>query len=123
MEFLKNFNIHHQEFVIKPADKGGAIIIWSTIDYEKEALCQLSDKKYYEKIQAHPDTIILTQTNTITKYVKDLFEYGDIDHKTLQYLLPPTPPCTPIFYLLPKVHKPNKFISSLCLLSCVTLSK
>ena len=30
MEFLKNFNIHHQEFVIKPADKRGAIVIWST---------------------------------------------------------------------------------------------
>ncbi len=44
MEFLKKFNIHHQEFVIKPADKGGAIVIWSTTDYEKEALSQLSDK-------------------------------------------------------------------------------
>ena len=97
MEFLKKFNIHHQEFVIKPADKGGAIVIWSTTDYEKEALSQLSDKKYYERIQAHPDTIIPTQTNTITKYVKDLFKYGDIDHKTLKYL----------FYLLPKIHKPN----------------
>ena len=46
MEFLKKFNINHQEFVIKPADKGGAIVIWSTTDYEKEALSQLSDKKY-----------------------------------------------------------------------------
>ncbi len=107
MEFLKKINIYHQEFVIKPADKGGAIVIWSTTDYEKEALSQLSDKKYYERIQAHPDTIIPTQTNTITKYVKDLFKYGDIDHKTLKYLLPPTPPRTPIFYLLPKIHKPN----------------
>ena len=45
-----------------------------SLNHEKEALLQLSDKKYYETIQAHPDTIV-TQTNTITKYVKDLFEY------------------------------------------------
>ena len=48
-----------------------------------------------------------TQTTKITKYVKDLFKFGDIDYKTLQYLLPPTPPHTPIFYLLPKLHKPG----------------
>ena len=40
-------------------------------------------------------------------YVKNLFKFGDTDYKTLQYLLPPTQPCTPIFYLLPKIHKPG----------------
>ena len=107
MSFLTNYNIHNQEYVIKPADKGGAIVIWSTTDYEKEALSQLNDNKYYEKIQAQPDMIITAQTNTITNYVKDLFKFGDIDYKTLKYLLPPSPPRIPIFYLLPKIHKPN----------------
>jgi bisphosphoglycerate-dependent phosphoglycerate mutase len=57
-----------------------------------------------KKIQAQPDMIISAQTNTITNYVKDLFKFGDIDYKTLKYLLPPR---IPIFYLLPKIHKPN----------------
>ncbi len=105
--FLATYNIHNQKYVIKPADKGGAIVIWSTTDYEKEALSQLNDNKYYEYVPANSTTVISTQTTKITKYVKDLFKFGDIDYKTLQYLLPPTPPRTPIFYLLPKIHKPG----------------
>jgi hypothetical protein len=56
MSFLTNYNIHNQEYVIKPADKGGAIVIWSTTDYEKEALSQLNDNKYYEKYYDHHST-------------------------------------------------------------------
>ena len=47
--FLATYNIQNQKYVIKPADKGGAIVIWSTTDYEKEALSQLNDSKYYTK--------------------------------------------------------------------------
>ena len=107
INFLATYNIHNQKYVIKPADKGGAIVIWSTTDYEKEALSQLNDNKYYEYIPMNPTTIISEQTTRITRYVKDLFKFGDIDYKTLQHLLPPTPPRTPIFYLLPKIHKPG----------------
>ena len=102
IKFLATHNIHNQKDVIKPADKGGAIIIWSTTDYEKEALSQLNDKKYYEYIQANSTTVISNQTTKITQYVKELYKFGDIDYKTLQYLLPPSPPRTPIFYLLQK---------------------
>ena len=105
--FLATYNIHNQKYVIKPADKGGAIVIWSTTDYGKEALSQLNDNKYYEYVPANSTTVISTQTTKIAKNVKDLFKFGDIDYKTLQYLLPPTPPRTPIFYLLPKIHKPG----------------
>ena len=101
LNFLATYNIHNQKYVIKPADKGCAIVIWSTTDYENEALSQLNDNKYYERI------VISKQTTKITKYVKDLYKFGDIDYKTLQYLIPPSPPRTPIFYLLPKIHKPN----------------
>ena len=54
IKFLATYNIHNQKYVIKPADKGGAIIIWSTTDNEKEALSQLNDNKYYEHIPANP---------------------------------------------------------------------
>ena len=49
LAFLTNYNIHNQEYAIKPADKGVTIVIWSTTDYEKEALSQVDDNKYYEK--------------------------------------------------------------------------
>ena len=55
----------------------------------------------------NPRTIISEQTTRITRYVKDLFKFGDTHYKTLQHLLPPTPPQTRIFYLLPKIHKPG----------------
>ena len=106
-DFFSNYDIHNQNFVIKPADKGGAIVIWSNEDYEQEAHSQLNDKKYYEFIQTPPDHAIMTQTTSITNYLKALFKFGDIDYKTLQYLKPSSPPRTPIFYLLPKIHKPN----------------
>ena len=105
--FLATYNIRNQKYVIKPADKGVAIVIWSTTDYEKAALSQLNDSKYYEHIPANSNTVISKQTTKITKYVKDLSKFGDIDYKTLQYLIPPSPPRTPIFYLLPKIHKPG----------------
>ena len=38
--------------VIKPADKGGAIVIMNKEDYVKECLRQLSDKKHYKKLTA-----------------------------------------------------------------------
>jgi hypothetical protein len=53
--------------VLKPADKGGAIVIWSTTDYEKEALSQLNDNKYYEYVPANSTTVIATQKSLCQK--------------------------------------------------------
>ena len=39
------------------------------MDYEKEALSQFNDTKYYETIHGAGDTVITTQTSTITKYL------------------------------------------------------
>ena len=41
-ELSKNRNI-----VIKPADKGGAVIVMDTTDYINEGFRQLSDSKFY----------------------------------------------------------------------------
>ena len=37
--------------VIKPADKGSAVVVWDRTDYLKEAERQLSDDKTYEEIR------------------------------------------------------------------------
>ena len=38
-----------KDFVVKPVDKGGKIVIWPIEQYLKEAERQLSDTKYYEQ--------------------------------------------------------------------------
>ena len=40
--------------VIKPADKGGAVVIMNKVDYINEGLPQLQDTKFYRKITKDP---------------------------------------------------------------------
>lgn len=42
---------NNREIVIKSADKGRATVILNTIDYVKEAKCQLDNEIYYNKIE------------------------------------------------------------------------
>ncbi|CAJ0961150.1 unnamed protein product [Ranitomeya imitator] len=87
--------------VIKLADKGGAIVIMDRTDYLEEAHRQLSDVEVYKVISHNP-------LDTIVRKIKTLLEVheheGTIDKKLKNFLLK-TDPITPVFYLLPKVHK------------------
>ena len=38
------------DIVIKPADKGGAVVVWRTDLYKQEAFRQLADTKFYAKV-------------------------------------------------------------------------
>ena len=40
--------------MIKEADKGGALVIMNRLDYEKECLSQLSNKKFFEELPSNP---------------------------------------------------------------------
>ena len=40
--------------VIKPADKGGAVVVWARPLYIQEAQKQLSDQRFYENLSADP---------------------------------------------------------------------
>ena len=46
-----------KDIVIRAADKGGALVVWRTDLYQKEALRQLSDTSFYQKI-----SLLLTNT-------------------------------------------------------------
>ena len=58
-----NYNLSEKEYlvmpsqqndrsvIIKPADKGFAVVVWDRTDYLKEAERQLSDEKTYEEIR------------------------------------------------------------------------
>ena len=44
----------NNDIVIKPADKGGSIVIMNTKDYTAEAERQLNNPDHYEKLQEDP---------------------------------------------------------------------
>ncbi len=87
--------------VIKPADKGSAVVILSIADYIREAEHQLSDTKFYKK----EDTNLTHEFNKDVKKELDLmFLNGEIGEKCYNYLYVENPR-TALFYLLPKIHK------------------
>ncbi len=59
--FVKNIAkrlIHQTDFFIIEADKGGAVVLWSKSDYEKEAIRQLSDTSTYEPINPESNKLV-----------------------------------------------------------------
>lgn len=96
---LKN----NREVVIKPADKGGAIVIVDREAYITEAYRQLNNPKYYRKLGA---PIYLDNIDKINDILKLLLERNVIDAKQFAYLSADREKCRErIFYLLPKIHK------------------
>lgn len=114
-KFLK-YNLSHGELyalhalkndpriIIKPADKGGAVVIMDRILYASEAKRQLYNTKYYKRIERPlaSSTILL-----IDSILTDMFALNFISAKQFAYLHPSLPSQTRAFYLLPKVHKPR----------------
>lgn len=94
----------NRDIIIKPADKGGATVIMNRTDYRKEALRQLSNQKYYQRINEPRG-----HTNQI--YIRDRLQVllfkGFIDLPTLHYLGGPENFDVRQLYLLPKIHKPK----------------
>ena len=98
---LKNLS-KRNDIVVKSADKGGAVVVWWSDLYQKEALRQLSDTSFYAKIQKD-----LTSTNQ--KLVKDTIQNIIVNQElpdTATNLIITTPR-TSCIYFLPKIHKPN----------------
>jgi len=94
----------NRDLVIKPADKGSAIVVWGRKDYVKEADKQLSDEAVYEKCASNPLTNV---NNEIKEVLNDMQNKKEIDKKTKNYLLVNKPQLGR-FYLLPKIHKRTK---------------
>ena len=90
-----------KEITIKPADKGGAIVIQNTVDYIKEADRQFGDQKTYKKLELNPTADFQKEIDeTLTKLVKN----GEISQR-VKKMLSNGNPKTPNIYFLPKIHK------------------
>ena len=93
--------MNRNDIIICNADKGGAVVILDVEDYIQEAMRQLNDTDHYKKLPN--DTTMLhceLVNNTIEKFKKA----GKLKDK-LADGLKVTEPRTPLFYLLPKIHK------------------
>lgn len=89
--------------VIKPADKGGAVVILNKNDYLKEGQRQLTDKTFYRKLAADPTIQFEAE---IIDALKSLLDDGKITHAMYKLMVPHNSK-PGRFYLLPKIHKEN----------------
>ena len=92
---------NNQHIVVKPADKGSAIVIMNRTDYITEATRQLSDTKFYTKTQVDLNG---THNNKITQTLSTMLRNDEIAQSVYRNLVPKD--CkTPAFYFLPTIHK------------------
>ena len=77
-----------QDIVIKPADKGSAVVVLKKSDYLKEAERQLRNEDHYQKIGKDPTPFY---TAEIRKVVAKMYMNGAIDKKVKNFLCPSSP--------------------------------
>ena len=112
-----------RDIVIKPADKGGAIVLWNKELYLQECYRQLNNTNFYRKLNKDNT---LTHNNKVKKIVNELIEQQSLPPEAKVLAIPPSELGAPTFYLLPKIHKmktpsdtpPGRPIVSAC--SCPT---
>ena len=93
--------MNRTDIIICNADKGGATVIMDVNDYIKEANRQLNDETHYKELQSDPTTTHLRIVNdTIERFKKE-----KLINEKLANSLKITEARTPLFYLLPKIHK------------------
>ncbi|XP_077131129.1 uncharacterized protein LOC143785876 [Ranitomeya variabilis] len=90
-----------RDIVIKPADKGGNIIIQSTRMYEREAFRQLRDSSCYKRLTYNPT---LSFQSELQEILERAFQEGVISKELRTHLIPIYPK-TACIYFTPKIHK------------------
>ena len=98
LKYLKK----RDDLVFKKADKGSSIVIMEREFYIQEAMRQLNDTQYYQKISepVYPSTFI-----RVNDILDQLCKNGILDKKQVKYLRPDENAKPRTFYLLPKIHK------------------
>ena len=92
---------NNSEIIIKPADKGGCIVIQNIQDYIREAQRQLSDPKFY---RSEPHDLTSKHNDKVIALVEELLHREAISQKVANFLVFDEPR-TACIYFLPKIHK------------------
>ena len=98
---LKELKVLSSQVIIKPADKGSAVVLQNRQDYLEEGLRQLSDPHFYRKV---PRDLSADHMQSIIDLVDHMRSKREISKKVHKYLLE-FPMRTSRFYMLPKIHK------------------
>lgn len=87
--------------IVRPADKGGAIVLQNVGDYEMEIKKQLTDSVFYEKLPSDPSKRLKSHVHS-----KLLLHFNNAEFdKSTHDFLKVEHPVIPVFYTLPKIHK------------------
>ncbi|XP_069465004.1 uncharacterized protein [Ambystoma mexicanum] len=97
---LKNL-ADNELFVIKPADKGGGVVLWGIELYRAEVKKQLERITFYKPLPCDPTPRIRDEISSLMDHAES---EGWIDTDEKAFLLQ-AHPITPAFYCLPKIHK------------------
>ncbi|PIK38711.1 hypothetical protein BSL78_24444 [Apostichopus japonicus] len=89
------------DIVIKPADKGSAIVAMGKQFYREEANRLLGNPQHYKLLDSDPTQEI---TQNVKRVIQKIVSNGSIDRKLGQNLLE-NDPKPGRFYFLPKIHK------------------
>ena len=92
---------NHPDVIIKPADKGSAIVICDKEYYVKEGERQLHNDYFYEETETDLTGEVIHRVNL---YVNNMLQKGQILQNTSKYLTTDIDR-TQQFYLLLKIHK------------------
>ncbi|XP_069486076.1 uncharacterized protein [Ambystoma mexicanum] len=90
-----------KNITIRPADKGGALVIMNTSDYDAECNRQLQDSTVYAPLDHDPTASIKQNLETILDRAMELDWINEHTRKFLNN----KHPRIPNFYTLPKIHK------------------
>ena len=90
-----------KDIVIKPADKGSAVVVKDRDHYVSEAERQLNDSTFYKPLDHDPTPEFAKQ---VSDTVSEMHDQGLISEKNMAYLIVDQPKAGR-FYLLPKIHK------------------
>ena len=88
------------DIIIKPADKGGAVVVWARDLYAMEIQRQLDNETYYK---VDPSYSLDKDVNKIRKTINEFIKNGSLEENATLLNVPNVR--QPTFYVLPKIHK------------------
>ena len=92
------------DLVIKAADKGGATVVWCTDLYQKEAIRQLSDPTFYNKVNKD---VTSANQKIVKDTIQELITKQERPVTAENLIIAITTPRISYIYFKPKIHKPK----------------